>query len=225
MGWFNDRILHLFPNATVILDIWHVLGWFAALAVKLFGASSKKAREFKGRVARLLGFPEQRASAKKRRGHKKRKERRRNSHAHDHGPRFDLLKKVGTDISKALLDLLREVTTPKTTAKATLDALVERICANVNRMDYAQYIQRGLQIGSGAMESIHRNGSQCRTKRPGVRWLKERSQAIFNLRMMHLAGRWEDFWDRPELARNLAKAPKISSFPTDAAVLSDGKCC
>lgn len=217
MGWFNDRILHLFPTATVILDIWHLLGWFAELAVKLFGASSKKAREFKGRVARLLGFPEQRKSAKKRCGHKKRRQGRRNSHAHDHGPRFDLLKKSGTDISKALLDFLGEVTTIKTTAKATLDALVKRICANVNRMDYAKYIQRGLQIGSGAMESLHRNGSQCRTKRPGVRWLKERSQAIFNLRMMHVAGRWEDFWERPELAINLAKAPKNSSLRTDAA--------
>ena len=54
------------------------------------------------------------------------------------------------------------------------------------------------------MESLHRVASQLRIKRPGPGWLPETAQAIFNLRMMVLAGRWDAFWSQPGLADYLA---------------------
>ena len=77
-------------------------------------------------------------------------------------------------------------------------------------MDYPQFKHLGFQIGSGAMESLHRTGSQCRLKIPGGRWLEETSQAIFNLRMMLLAGRWQSFWDQKGLQPMLTQAPSRS---------------
>ena len=53
------------------------------------------------------------------------------------------------------------------------------------------------------MESLHRNGSQLRLKRPGAKWCVETAQAVLNLRMLKLSGRWDDFWTRPDLLDRL----------------------
>ncbi len=68
------------------------------------------------------------------------------------------------------------------------------------------------------MESMHRSGSQSRTKLPGARWLPKTSQAIFNIRMMQLVGKWDDFWKRPELIEELTQAfGAKSSTATDVS--------
>ena len=43
-------------------------------------------------------------------------------------------------------------------------------------------------------------------KRPGAGWLPETSQAVFNLRMLELVGRWNEFWDQPDLTTLLRAA-------------------
>ena len=73
-------------------------------------------------------------------------------------------------------------------------------------MDCARYIKLGYQIGSGAMESLHRTASQLRIKRPGPGWLPETAQAVFNLRMLALVGRWDEFWNQPDLPDRLLTA-------------------
>ena len=73
-------------------------------------------------------------------------------------------------------------------------------------MNYPEYLRRGYQIGSGAMESLHRTGSQQRTKVPGARWLADTSQAVFNFRMVQLVGKWDAFWEQSDLMRQLAGA-------------------
>ena len=86
------------------------------------------------------------------------------------------------------------------------DAIVRCIRHNGYRMDYASYIQRGYQIGSGAMESLHPVASQHRMKRSGPGWRPEAAQAIFNLRMLDLVGRWDEFWCHPDLGKTLETA-------------------
>ena len=86
-------------------------------------------------------------------------------------------------------------------------ALLKYLVPRADRIDYRALRRRGYQIGSGAMESIHRTGSQLRMKRPGATWLPETSQAVVNLRMLHLAGRWDEFWERgwsPEAGNRFA---------------------
>jgi hypothetical protein len=75
-----------------------------------------------------------------------------------------------------------------------------------DRMDYLGARSEGLQIGSGAMESIHRNGSQLRLKLPGARWRPEATQAMINLRMLEISGRWDEFWRDAGLEERLDSA-------------------
>lgn len=104
-----------------------------------------------------------------------------------------------------LLATLYEESVPKKYAE-DFDTMLNYFENNAERMDYDQYRQRGFQIGSGAMESLHRTASQLRLKIPGARWLESTSQAIFNLRMMQIAGRWSEFWNQPDLTELLVHA-------------------
>jgi len=79
-------------------------------------------------------------------------------------------------------------------------SLLHYLGENADRTDYPAYRARGIQIGSGAMESLHRTASQVRLKRAGMRWLANNAVAILNARLVQLAGRWDDFWSQEQLA-------------------------
>ena len=50
-----------------------------------------------------------------------------------------------------------------------------------------------MQVGSGAMESLHRIASQGRLKVAGARWRAHTARAVLNTRMLLLAERWDEF--------------------------------
>jgi hypothetical protein len=77
--------------------------------------------------------------------------------------------------------------------------------ANDHRIDYPSFQGRGLQISSGAMESLHRIGSQQRLKRSGITCLPETAQALFDWRMLKLVGRWDEFWRQPNIGTKIAE--------------------
>jgi hypothetical protein len=56
---------------------------------------------------------------------------------------------------------------------------------NRKRMRYSAYIKKGLLIGSGAIESAHRNVLQQRMKLSGQHWTKKGFQQISNLRVVY----------------------------------------
>jgi hypothetical protein len=53
---------------------------------------------------------------------------------------------------------------------------------NASRMDYPNYRDRGLPIGSGAVESAGKHLVQQRLKRPGARWSEDGAHAVLTLR-------------------------------------------
>lgn len=61
---------------------------------------------------------------------------------------------------------------------------------NKHRMLYKTYRDRGLNIGSGAIESAHRVVLQKRLKQSGQRWTIDGAQKIINLRVLNLNGQW-----------------------------------
>jgi len=227
MGWFNQHIIKLFPHARVILDISHLLRWFAVLAAKTYGAGKEGARKLYARVLKILGFRKTEDKRKlPRRGHMKNRGKA-NHHAHSHGDsRFDGLLLNDNDVLAALKVVVSEASEDAKTDEAIkeIESVSARLRKNAFRMRYSAYLRCGFQIGSGAMESLHRTGSQCRTKVPGARWLEETSQAIFNFRMMKLVGKWDEFWSRPSLSRDIAAAfgMPVQKPLTEAA---EQKCC
>jgi hypothetical protein len=62
---------------------------------------------------------------------------------------------------------------------------------NIERMKYGTFIGKGYLIGSGAIESAHRNVIQKRLKLSGQRWSTEGAQKIANLRAYKKSNRWE----------------------------------
>ena len=61
---------------------------------------------------------------------------------------------------------------------------------NQVRMRYGRYRKQGLMIGSGPIESAHRNVLQQRMKLAGQRWSEPGAQAVMNLRVLHKSGHW-----------------------------------
>mgnify|MGYP003488058084 CR=1 FL=1 len=62
---------------------------------------------------------------------------------------------------------------------------------NRDRMQYHDYIRRGLSIGSGAIESAHRTVIQRRMKLSGQRWSNGGVDTMLNLRVCSMSGKWD----------------------------------
>ena len=75
---------------------------------------------------------------------------------------------------------------------------------NTTRMLYGTYRNKGLLIGSGPIESAHRNVIQKRLKLSGQRWTKQGVQKIANLRVVHKSNNWKQIIE-------MAKTGKIAA--------------
>ncbi|MCB9548079.1 MAG: hypothetical protein H6706_19870 [Myxococcales bacterium] len=92
-----------------------------------------------------------------------------------------------------------------------LNALIGYLENNLYRGDYDACRQRGFQLGSGAMESLHRTAAQARLKLAGARRTARASLASVNLRLLELAGRWDEFWAHDGIERVLDQAFKLET--------------
>lgn len=199
MPWIRDHVHAVMPEGTrFILDFYHLAERLEKYAAARFGPGTAAARAWVQRVVTdLMGKrPYRRKVLKKRRGHKKRKRRVgrpfRTVHEcqHPHGPGDEFIRSLIGDEPDS----------------SDLDELMGYVAANLDRIDYSTYRAHGMQIGSGAMESLHRVASQTRLKVAGARWTAERAIAVLNLRLMLLAERWNDFWRHPGLTATLTGA-------------------
>lgn len=58
------------------------------------------------------------------------------------------------------------------------------------RMQYHLFKEKGLLIGSGAIESAHKDVLQKRLKLSGQRWTKQGLQQMTQLRVAYKSGKW-----------------------------------
>jgi hypothetical protein len=65
---------------------------------------------------------------------------------------------------------------------------------NQHRMNYPTYRQRGLQIGSGTIESACKRVVKARLDQSGMTWTVEGARAVLKARAAYLSGQWDDFW-------------------------------
>jgi len=201
LPWLREHLIPVLPKDTVvILDFYHLMEHLAAHAAARWGKGSKASDAFLARASRvLLGKRRyRRKKAAKRAGHKKRKRRRRAP------PRVTPTNAPWGSGEALLRQLIAEE--PESDE---FTALLHYLLNNLDRIDYAAYRTRDMQVGSGAMESFHRVASQMRLKLAGARWTAERALAVLNTRLLLLAGRWEEFWRQADLAK---------AFGTDAGI-------
>lgn len=104
----------------------------------------------------------------------------------------DILKTKG---GKALILMIEQL--PKKTKKieAEKEKLLQYLKNNEHRMNYPAYLNRGLLIGSGAIEAAHRTVSQKKLKLSGQRWTEKGAQNILNLRVLNLSDKWTQLQD------------------------------
>jgi hypothetical protein len=76
-------------------------------------------------------------------------------------------------------------------ALVMLERLMRYYQRNQHRMYYGFYREKNLMIGSGAIESAHREIIQQRLKRSGQRWSKAGAQQIAQLRVTKKSNRWQ----------------------------------
>ena len=79
------------------------------------------------------------------------------------------------------------------------------------RMDYAEYIRRGLPIASGVMEAACKTLVTQRLKRSGMIWTNEGGQAILTLRSLIQSDRWRSAWTR--LSADFRKIVNLPNQP------------
>jgi hypothetical protein len=66
---------------------------------------------------------------------------------------------------------------------------------NQHRMLYKTFKDRGLRIGSGAIESAHRTVIQKRMKQSGQRWSIQGAQNVIDLRLLNINQQWSVITD------------------------------
>lgn len=77
-----------------------------------------------------------------------------------------------------------------------VDSLLRYLEHNQTRIDYQRYLQLGLMIGSGVVESSNRRIVTQRLKQSGMFWSKYGAQSVMSLRACYLStsSRWHNFW-------------------------------
>ena len=95
---------------------------------------------------------------------------------------------------------LHKVKTSTAEDEEALAKLVKYYTDNSQRMRYDEYIRKGYGIGSGAVESAHKQVVHARMRQAGMRWSEAGARHLLALRVLLLNGSWEQL-DRMVAAR------------------------
>lgn len=80
---------------------------------------------------------------------------------------------------------------PKTPeARENLRGLIRYYSANAGRMRYDEYLRLGYGIGSGSVESAHKQVVHARFRQAGMRWSKAGARRLLALRLLLLNDNW-----------------------------------
>ena len=74
-------------------------------------------------------------------------------------------------------------------------ACIDYYRKNQDRMQYDEYINRGIQIGSGVVESLGRQIVGKRLKQPGSHWTKTGANKLLAIKSCLQNNRWADYLD------------------------------
>jgi len=115
---------------------------------------------------------------------------------HDKGERNEWVEeKCGQlldDKIETLIEDLKKLPVKNEKLNKLKTTLINYYQTNLKRMKYKTFIEKNLLIGSGAIESAHRDILQQRLKLSGQRWTKKGIQQIANLRIIYKSNKFEN---------------------------------
>lgn len=71
------------------------------------------------------------------------------------------------------------------------EKLLNYLTVNRKKIDYGAFREKGLLIGSGAIEVAHRDMIQKRLKLSGQSWTIQGAQQVLNIRVCEKSNQWE----------------------------------
>jgi len=74
--------------------------------------------------------------------------------------------------------------------RESLQSLISYYRENAGRMRYDEYLRLGYGIGSGAVESAHKQVVHARLRQAGMRWSEAGARRLLALRLLLLNGEW-----------------------------------
>ena len=74
--------------------------------------------------------------------------------------------------------------------RESLDSLIRYYSENATRMRYHEYLRLGYGIGSGAVESAHKQVVHARLRQAGMRWSEAGARRLLALRLLLLNDNW-----------------------------------
>lgn len=80
--------------------------------------------------------------------------------------------------------------------KEKLDSTITYFTNQGPRMNYAQYREQNLPIGSGVTEAACKTLIKQRLCRSGMRWKNRGAAIVLALKCLDKSKRWEKFWDK-----------------------------
>jgi hypothetical protein len=105
-----------------------------------------------------------------------------------------------TNKVQVIITKLKDTESTNKEAENTKKDVIRYYQNNLDRMQYKTFVEKGYLIGSGAIESAHRNVVQQRLKLSGQRWSKKGAQQIVNLRTYNKSDRWNEVVDLFKIA-------------------------
>lgn len=103
-----------------------------------------------------------------------------------------------------------------------VDAAVSYYTTHRSRLDYPSYRARGLQIGSGTIESTCKHLISARLKQAGMIWSEEGANRVSAVRAWLKSGRWKEAMAlRPHPRRSYQREPRGVEVKTEAQVVGE----
>jgi len=91
---------------------------------------------------------------------------------------------------KAVIARLKRLQPKTPELRESLQGLIHYYSENAGRMRYAEYLRLGYGIGSGAVESAHKQVVHARFRQAGMRWSEAGARHLLALRLLLLNNDW-----------------------------------
>jgi hypothetical protein len=91
---------------------------------------------------------------------------------------------------EAVIARLRRMKPSCEEEREKLEGLIRYFDTNKHRMRYDEYLRLGYGIGSGAVESAHKQVTHARMRQAGMRWSEAGARRLLALRVLLLNDNW-----------------------------------
>jgi hypothetical protein len=104
------------------------------------------------------------------------------------------VRQIGVDLKagkvEQVIARLKRLRPKSPQLRASLDSLIRYYSENASRMKYDEYLRLGYGIGSGAVESAHKQVAHARLRQAGMRWSEAGARRLLALRLLLLNNNW-----------------------------------